>query len=61
MFSLVLPEMPLPTPLAQTLSTKSLLFHPRVAEEALNLLEVRGESLVPGLVQSLGQTSANHM
>lgn len=58
---IVLPEMPLPTPLPQTLSNKSLLFHPRVAEEALNLLGVRDETLVPQLVHSLVQTSADHM
>lgn len=58
---LVLPEMPLPTPLPQTLSNKSLLFHPRVAEEAQNLLGVRDENLVPQLVHSLIQTSADHM
>ncbi|GJQ68548.1 putative sister chromatid cohesion C-terminus, partial [Trypoxylus dichotomus] len=57
----LLPEMPLPTPLPQTLSNKSLLFHPRVAEEALNLLGVRDETLVPQLVHSLVQTSADHI
>lgn len=53
--------MPLPTPLPQTLSNKSLLFHPRVAEEAQNLLGVKDEILVPQLVHSLIQTSADHM
>lgn len=53
--------MPLPTPLPQTLSNKSLLFHPRVAEEAQNLLGVTDEVLVPQLVHSLIQTSADHM
>ncbi|XP_063929333.1 nipped-B-like protein isoform X2 [Zophobas morio] len=57
----LLPEMPLPTPSPQTLSNKSLLFHPRVAEEAQNLLGVRDEVLVPQLVQSLVQTSAEHI
>jgi cohesin loading factor subunit SCC2 len=57
----LLPEMPLPTPSPQTLSNKSLLFHPRVAEEAQNLLGVRDEVLVPQLVHSLIQTSAEHM
>lgn len=55
----VLPEMPLPSPLP--LSSKSLLFHPRVAEEAQNLLSVRDETLVPQLIQSLSQTSSQHM
>lgn len=58
---LVLPEMPLPTPSPQTLSNKSLLFHPRVAEEAQNLLGVRDDILIPQLIQSLVQTSADHM
>ncbi|XP_034230674.1 nipped-B-like protein [Thrips palmi] len=55
----LLPEMPLPSPLP--LSSKSLLFHPRVAEEAQNLLSVRDESLVPQLIQSLSQTSSQHI
>ncbi|CAH1153389.1 unnamed protein product [Phaedon cochleariae] len=57
----LLPEMPLPTPSPQTLSNKSLLFHPRVAEEAQNLLGVRDEVLVPQLAQSLEKTSAEHI
>ncbi|XP_066599133.1 nipped-B-like protein A [Prorops nasuta] len=57
----LLPEMPLPTPLPQTLTNKSLLFHPRVAEEAQILLSVRDESLVPKLIQSLSQTSSDHI
>jgi len=57
----VLPEMPLPSPLPQTLSNKSLLFHPRVAEEAQILLSVRDDALVPQLIHSLVQTSADHM
>lgn len=57
----LLPEMPLPTPLPQTLTNKSLLFHPRVAEEAQNLLGVRDDALLPQLIQSLEQTSAAHI
>ncbi|XP_076681942.1 nipped-B cohesin loading factor isoform X1 [Andrena cerasifolii] len=57
----LLPEMPLPTPLPQTLTNKSLLFHPRVAEEAQILLSVRNESLVPQLILSLSQTSSDHI
>lgn len=53
--------MPLPTPSPQTLGNKSLLFHPRVAEEAQNLLNVRDKVLVPQLVSSLEKTSADHM
>ncbi|KAF4533147.1 hypothetical protein B566_EDAN007958, partial [Ephemera danica] len=57
----LLPEMPLPSPLPQTLSNKSLLFHPRVAEEAQILLSLRDDTLVPQLIQSLVQTSADHI
>ncbi|XP_029173318.1 nipped-B-like protein B [Nylanderia fulva] len=57
----LLPEMPLPTPLPQTLTNKSLLFHPRVAEEAHLLLSVRDENLVPQLIMSLSQTSSDHI
>ncbi|XP_076249024.1 nipped-B cohesin loading factor [Calliopsis andreniformis] len=57
----LLPEMPLPTPLPQTLTNKSLLFHPRVAEEAQILLSVRNENLVPQLILSLSQTSSEHI
>nr|CAD7424434.1 unnamed protein product [Timema monikensis] len=57
----LLPEMPLPSPLPQTLSNKSLLFHPRVAEEAQILLSVRDDALVPQLVQSLVQTTSDHI
>nr|CAD7197517.1 unnamed protein product [Timema douglasi] len=59
--NMVLPEMPLPSPLPQTLSNKSLLFHPRVAEEAQILLSVRDDALVPQLVQSLVQTTSDHI
>lgn len=57
----LLPEMPLPSPLPQTLEKKSLLFHPRVAEEAKILLSVRDENLVPQLINSLAKTSAEHI
>ncbi|KAL0131860.1 hypothetical protein PUN28_003013 [Cardiocondyla obscurior] len=57
----LLPEMPLPTPLPQTLTNKSLLFHPRVAEEAKILLSIRDENLVPQLIMSLSQTSSEHI
>ncbi|XP_065206815.1 nipped-B-like protein [Planococcus citri] len=57
----LLPEMPLPSPLPHTLSNKSLLFHPRVAEEANNLLNLRDENLVPLLANSLSQTTSDHI
>ncbi|KAF0287117.1 Nipped-B-like protein [Amphibalanus amphitrite] len=63
MFSLsdLLPELPLPTPMEASLSSRSLLFHPRVAEEARRLLTVRDSSLVPQLAQALTNTSAEHI
>ncbi|KAF6211182.1 hypothetical protein GE061_014297 [Apolygus lucorum] len=40
------------------MGNKSLLFHPRVAEEANILLSLKDDTLVPQLAQSLSQTSA---
>lgn len=57
----LLTEMPLPAPLPQTLSNKSLLFHPRVVDEAQILLTSRDENLVPQLIMSLSQTSSDHI
>ncbi|XP_026815896.1 nipped-B-like protein isoform X1 [Rhopalosiphum maidis] len=57
----LLPEMPLPSPMPQTLGNKSLLFHPRVAEEADILLSLRDDTLVPQLIQSLINTSSDHI
>ncbi|XP_034948394.1 nipped-B-like protein A [Chelonus insularis] len=57
----LLPEMPLPTPLPQTLSNKSLLFHARVAEEAKLQLGNRDETLIPQLIQALAQTSSDNI
>jgi cohesin loading factor subunit SCC2 len=57
----VLPELPLPTPLPSTVNNKSLLFHPRIAEEAKLLTSTRDESLVPALAKALSQTSTDHM
>ncbi|KAL1493055.1 hypothetical protein ABEB36_011194 [Hypothenemus hampei] len=57
----VLPELPLPMPSSQTIGNKSLLFHPRVAEEAQNLLGQKNDLLIPQLVASLEKTSADHI
>ncbi|XP_014208560.1 nipped-B-like protein [Copidosoma floridanum] len=57
----LLTEMPLPAPLPQTLTNKSLLFHPRVADEAQILLSSSDENLVPQLIMSLSQTSSDHI
>ena len=57
---LVLPEMPLPVPLASTLSSRSLLFHPRVAEEAQRLLSTHDDALAAQLQHALTSTTYNH-
>ncbi|KAL4710687.1 hypothetical protein ACJJTC_004332 [Scirpophaga incertulas] len=57
----LLPVLPLPTPLPSTLNNKSQLFHPRVAEEAAILLATRDDNLVSLLVQSLMQTTVQHI
>ncbi|XP_077287915.1 nipped-B cohesin loading factor isoform X2 [Arctopsyche grandis] len=57
----LLPVLPLPTPLPQTLSNKSQLFHPRVAEEAAILLANPDEALANILSQSLIHTSVDHI
>lgn len=40
---------------------KSLLFHPRVAEEAANLLSSRDENLARELINAIEQTNSSHM
>ena len=55
----VLPEMPLPVPLASTLSSRSLLFHPRVAEEAQRLLSTHDAALASQLQHALTSTTYN--
>ena len=53
--------MPLPVPLPQALSNKSLLFHPRVVEEASRLLNQTDSNLIGQLIEGFAQTSADHM
>ena len=60
LFFPVLPELPLPTPLIDEKS-KSLLFHPRVAEEAQRHLNCKDQPLAAQLAQALARTSADHM
>lgn len=40
---------------------KSLLFHPRVGEEAKNLLYMKDDALARQLIQALEQTNSDHM
>lgn len=56
----VVGELPLPSAMPHTVSS-SLLFHPRVAEEAVNLLNLRDDTLVSQLTQALSQTSSAHI
>ena len=56
---IVLPEMPLPVPLASTQASRSLLFHPRVAEEAHRLLSTHDDALAAQLQHALTTTSYN--
>ena len=56
----VLPELPLPTQ-CETEESRSLLFHPRVAEEAQRHLNNPDPNLISQLAQSLACTSADHM
>lgn len=58
----VLSELPISDSLPSLTSlNKSLLFHPRVAEEANNLLAIRDEALVTQLVNAIEQTNSDHM
>lgn len=58
----MLSELPISDSLSIATSlNKSLLFHPRVAEEANNLLAVRDEGLVRQLVQAIEQTNSDQM
>lgn len=58
----MLSELPISDPLSILTSlNKTLLFHPRVAEEANNLLAVRDDSLVKPLVQAIEQTNSDNM
>lgn len=57
----VLPELPLPTPLPQTVNNKSLLYHPRIAAEAQQLLNSRNDALAAQLVAALRLTNTDHV
>jgi cohesin loading factor subunit SCC2 len=56
----VLSELPLSDTLPSQ-SNKSLLFHPRVAEEAKNVLSQRDDVLAQQLISAIEQTNSNHM
>lgn len=56
----VLSELPLAES-TQSSANKSLLFHPRVAEEANNLLQSRDPTLIEPLLQAIQQTNSDNM
>lgn len=57
----VLSELPISDSSVGTSLKKSLLFHPRVAEEANHLLSMKDEALTRQLTTALEQTNADHM
>lgn len=57
----VLSELPISDSSVGAPLNKSLLFHPRVAEEAKNLLCMKDDALTRQLIQALEQTNSDHM
>ncbi|XP_055542159.1 nipped-B protein isoform X3 [Wyeomyia smithii] len=59
----LLSELPISDSLAtgSTSLNRSLLFHPRVAEEANNLLATRDDNLIGQLVNAIEQTNSDHI
>lgn len=57
----VLTELPLPTPLPHTMNNKSLLYHPKVADDARQLLGCHDDVLVSQLAKALKHSSSEHM
>jgi cohesin loading factor subunit SCC2 len=58
---LVLNELPLSDTLTSQSANKSLLFHPRVAEEAKNVLNQRDDALAQQLINAIQQTDSSYM
>lgn len=57
----VLSELPISESSVGSPVKKSLLFHPRVAEEAKHLLSIKDDALTRQLAAALEQTNADHM
>lgn len=57
----MLSELPISESSVGTPLKKSLLFHPRVAEEANHLLSMKDDALTRQLTEALEQTNADHM
>ena len=58
---LVLTELPIPTPIEPTGKKKSLLFNPRVADEARRVLATADPNIVSQMAHVLQQTNVDHM
>ena len=58
---LVLPELPLPTPLSHNTNNKSLLYHHGLPEDAKRLLNSSDSTVVAQLVNALSKTGTDHM
>ena len=57
----VLPQLPLPTPLPQTVQNKSLLYSPNIIDGARQLLASADENLGSQIAQALRQTNTTQM
>ncbi|XP_041356628.1 nipped-B-like protein isoform X2 [Gigantopelta aegis] len=57
----LLPQLPLPTPLPQTMHNKSLLYSQKIADDASKILATRDDKLSQQLAQALQQTSTDHI
>ncbi|XP_059166950.1 nipped-B-like protein [Physella acuta] len=57
----LLPQLPLPTPLPQTVQNKSLLYNLKIAEDARLLLASNDEGLGNQIAHALRQTNTNHI
>lgn len=57
----VLTELPLPSPIEPSGKKKSLLFNPRVADEARRVLAAADPNIVSQMAHVLQQTNVDHM
>ena len=57
----MLTELPLPTPIEPSGKKKSLLFNPRVADEARRVLATADPNIVSQMAHVLQQTNVDHM
>ncbi|XP_033101457.1 nipped-B-like protein [Anneissia japonica] len=57
----LLSELPLPSPMPNTIGNKSLLYSPHIAEEARRLLNVKDDSSLLQVVHALSQTNTEYI